>query len=144
MELAHTLGCSGEKLIVFFLRQYEVFKITVKWMFTPAGHHFSFLPGAFSSRNQVLKTPFELTSSEASRQRHFSSLLWVFSSGIQFLFLPLHKSPDVSQHYPVRPWDHILPVLSTFQQMGHTRANFVPVPRKTIIWGQGIQCYLSK
>lgn len=62
-----------------FLEQYEVFKTTVKWMLAPAGHRVCLLSQAFSSRNQVLENPFELTRLDAPLQTHFSDLLWVLS-----------------------------------------------------------------
>lgn len=91
----HTLGCSGAcyrgKVNCVFLKQCEVFKVTIKWMFTPARHHFSLLPGAFCSRNQVLKTSFELTRLELPYRDIFhlfsGSFPQVFSS-----FFPLSTS----------------------------------------------------
>lgn len=134
-----------------FSKQYKVFKSTVKWMLAPTGHHFSLLR-AFSSRNQIfINVLFELTRLEASLQTHFSSLLWVLppqrfsvASFTSPQVLDVHPSP-LSHHYLVVPLDHVLLTLPLFiQQMEHTRAHYVPAPRKTIIWGWGIHCSLYK
>lgn len=107
MEQTHPLGCSGTcyrgKVNCVFLNQYEVFKVTVKWMFTPAGHHFSLLPGAFSSRNQILKTPFGLPVWRLPYSDIFHlfsvSSPQVFSSFFQ-LFTSLLMSPSTTQWGP--------------------------------------------
>lgn len=96
--------------------------------------------GFLLQKSDFYKSPFELTRLEASLQTHFSSLLWVLppqrfsvASFTSPQVLDVHPSP-LSHHYLVVPLDHVLLTLLLFiQQMEHTRAHYVPAPRKTII-----------